>query len=87
MQPTSGTANGDQIFSEEIDTASTTCELAQELTDYFKQLIDEHKAFRFIAAFDHYRHTVGDEVDRLDVLITASSGDGFLRKMARRGSG
>jgi len=65
------------IFSEEIDKSSTTFKSAQELTNYFKQLIDDHKICRFIAEFDHYSHTRGleggevaaDIIDARDIVF------------------
>ncbi|MBT3204406.1 MAG: hypothetical protein HOM14_11470 [Gammaproteobacteria bacterium] len=49
------------MFKLEIDKTETTFNSSQELVDYFKQLIDEHKITRFIGEFDHYSHTKGLE--------------------------
>lgn len=49
------------VFSVEIDKSKTLFKSAQELTNYFKQLIDDHNICRFIAEFDHYSHTMGLE--------------------------
>jgi hypothetical protein len=65
------------IFSVQIDKSRTTFKSAQELTNYFKQLVDEHKVCRFIAEFDHYSHTVGleggevaeDIIDARDIVF------------------
>jgi hypothetical protein len=47
------------IFKLEVDKSETEYKSAQEVINYFKQLIDDHDVTRFIAEFDHYSHTKG----------------------------
>lgn len=47
------------IFKLEVDKSETDYKSAQEVINYFKQLIDDHEVTRFIAEFDHYSHTKG----------------------------
>jgi hypothetical protein len=47
------------IFKLEFDKSETEYKTAQEVINYFKQLIDDHDVTRFIAEFDHYSHTKG----------------------------
>jgi hypothetical protein len=47
------------IFKLEVDKSETVFKSAQELTNYFKQLIDDNKVTRFVGEFDHYSHTRG----------------------------
>jgi hypothetical protein len=53
------------IFKLEVEKSETDFKSAQELTDYFKGLIDDHDITRFIAEFDHYSHTKGLEDGQL----------------------
>jgi hypothetical protein len=60
------------IFKLEVDKSETNFKSAQELTNHFKQLIDNHKVTRFIGEFDHYSHTKGLEGGELaDDIIDA----------------
>jgi hypothetical protein len=47
------------IFKLELDKSETEYKTAQDVINYFKQLIDDHDVTRFIAEFDHYSHTKG----------------------------
>jgi hypothetical protein len=47
------------IFKLEVDKSETEYKTAQDVINYFKQLIDDHDVTRFIAEFDHYSHTKG----------------------------
>ncbi len=47
------------IFKLEFYKSETEYKTAQEVINYFKQLIDDHDVTRFIAEFDHYSHTKG----------------------------
>ena len=60
------------IFKLDVEKTETDFKSAQELTDYFKGLIDDHDFARFIAEFDHYSHTKGMADGQLaDELVDA----------------
>ncbi len=45
------------LFSLDIEKSETDYESVKEVIAYLKSLIDEHKVAKFIAIFDHYKHT------------------------------
>lgn len=45
------------VNSLEVNKNETTFEHVDEIIDYLKEKIDQHKVARFIAIFDHYSHT------------------------------
>jgi hypothetical protein len=57
------------IFTLQVDKSETKFKSAQELINYFKRLIDEHRITRFIGEFDHYSHTRGLEDGQIDDAI------------------
>jgi len=60
------------IFTLEVDKSETDFKSAQQLTNYFKKLVDEHRVTRFIGEFDHYSHTKGlDGGEVADDIIDA----------------
>jgi hypothetical protein len=57
------------IFTLQVSKSETKFKSAQELVNYFKRLVDEHKITRFIGEFDHYSHTKGLENGEIDESI------------------
>lgn len=47
------------IFVMEVDKSETELKPAQKVTNYFIQLIVDHKVSRLIGEFDYYRHPKG----------------------------
>lgn len=45
------------VYSLEIEPGETSCTSVDEIIEYFKARIEEHRAACFIAEFDHYAHT------------------------------
>ncbi len=45
------------VFTLEVEKQETNFQTVDEIIDYLKQHIDEHKVARYIATFDHYAHT------------------------------
>ena len=45
------------VFSLHVNKSETTFKNADEIVEYFKQLIQNHPFAKFIALFDHYEHT------------------------------
>ena len=57
------------IFTLEVEKEETTFQSVSEIIDHFKQKIDENRAVRFIAIFDHYEHTNSLQEGRIDESI------------------
>ncbi|MGV6816994.1 MAG: DUF6858 family protein [Thiotrichales bacterium] len=45
------------VYTLSINKNETFFSSAQELVDYFKKLINDHKVARFLTEFNHYNHT------------------------------
>jgi len=45
------------IFSLEVEKTETTFTTVDEIVNHLKTLIDNHPVAKFIAIFDHYKHT------------------------------
>lgn len=57
------------VFKLEVNKSETNFKSAQELINYFKQLIDDHEVTRFIGEFDHYSHTKGLKDGHVNEMI------------------
>jgi hypothetical protein len=58
------------VFTLQVEKRETTFQSVDDIVDYLKSRIDEHKISRFIAVFDHYAHTQGLEEGQIseDIL-------------------
>lgn len=45
------------VFTMELDKSETSFKSVDEIINYFKNKIEEHKVAKNIAIFDHYTHT------------------------------
>ena len=53
------------IYTLEIQKKETTFCKVEEIIEYLKTIVNEHKVAKFIAVFDHYTHTdeMGGEIN------------------------
>jgi hypothetical protein len=53
------------VYTLELDKSEVSQSNIEEIIEYFKKKIENHKIARFIAVFDHYEHTkeIGGEIN------------------------
>lgn len=57
------------VFTLEVGKYETTFKTVDEILDFLKEKIEEHRAATYIATFDHYSHTSSLEEGKIDETI------------------
>lgn len=57
------------VFTLEVGKYETTFKTVDEILDFLKEKIEDHRAATYIATFDHYAHTKSLEEGRVDKSI------------------
>ena len=57
------------VFTLELDKSETSLKSVDEIINYFKDKVEEHKVAKNIAIFDHYSHTKSLEEGSIDETI------------------
>ena len=60
------------LFTLELNKDETSFQSVDEIVDYLKAQIDQHRIARYIATFDHYAHTRALPEGRVDEGILAA---------------